>query len=244
MIRLTLIILLILTSSCKSVRDAGFATFQNISNKTKAILTKNSDKKLQQSSIKNEPKNKIEVKNDDKKNQENIEITIIEEDENGDYNNQDNDKTNHINNNINQQNNSEKKQSSDDQSKIINFIAGTNDIPLYEGLEKINNNSNNFDFDSNSGSIISSSYYTNGNLENIQKFYYQSLIQMGWKMIHRNFHQMQFKREGENLTIDFEYINNNSVNSGNGDLEKKIINFTIFTNNDLGLNMVETKNQD
>lgn len=244
MIRLTLIILLILTSSCKSVRDASFTTFQNISNKTKAILTRNSNKKSQQTSIEQESKNKIEDGSGNQKHQENIAITIIDEDENGNYNNQDNDKANYINKNISQQNNTEKKQSNDNQLKIINFVAGTNDVPLYEGLEKINNNSNNFDFDSNSGSIISSSYYTNGNLENIQKFYYQSLIQMGWKMIHRNFHQMQFKREGENLTIDFEYINNNSLNSNNGDLEKKIINFTIFANNDLGLDAVETKDQD
>lgn len=81
------------------------------------------------------------------------------------------------------------------------FVQGSEDIPLLMGMEKISEDSVGFDTDS--GSIVSSNYETKLDLEKVQKFYLRTLPQMGWKLVKSEIAKATFKRENENLEIDF-----------------------------------------
>lgn len=82
------------------------------------------------------------------------------------------------------------------------FVQGSEDIPLLAGMSKISSES--VGFDSNAGSIISSSYATKSDLKKVKKFYIETLPQMGWKQVKgANKHSISFKREKEKLEIDF-----------------------------------------
>ncbi len=81
------------------------------------------------------------------------------------------------------------------------FVQGSEDIPLLKGMEKIFDES--LGFDSPSGSIMSSSYESNMPLENIKKFYGKTLPQMGWNLKKTEPSKLSFKREKENLEIEF-----------------------------------------
>lgn len=85
------------------------------------------------------------------------------------------------------------------------FVQGSEDIPLLQGMTKILDEG--LGFDSESGSIMSSSYKSTIDLEEIKHFYKDTLPQMGWKLIKNNIATSGFKREGEHLEI--EYVNRN-----------------------------------
>lgn len=94
-----------------------------------------------------------------------------------------------------------------DESETQNFLQGSNDIPIMTELKKAPDEQP-IGFDSSSGSIISSSYFTNLSLEQIADFYNKTLPQLGWIKNKTNsnvFGQniLAFKREKQNLAIEF-----------------------------------------
>lgn len=80
------------------------------------------------------------------------------------------------------------------------FVQGSEDIPLIDGMEKVFDES--LGFDSSSGSIMSSTYETKNNLEEVKKFYLETLPQMGWKSSKKKNAKVFFKRENEELEIE------------------------------------------
>ena len=85
-----------------------------------------------------------------------------------------------------------------------NFIEGTQDIPLAEGLEIMDNN-NNIEFDTILGSFNSVSYKLNEDKEKtkIKKFYQDSLPKLGWEINKLNKDSMFFQRDNQKLNIKF-----------------------------------------
>jgi len=102
-----------------------------------------------------------------------------------------------------------------------NFVYGTKDVPLADDLIKIGEDSLNFDLDY--GSIISSSYKTEQDISIIQKFYQETLLQMGWNLTENSSELLKFTRDNEKLTINFKKSNDQEVNQKN----ELIINFTV-----------------
>lgn len=80
------------------------------------------------------------------------------------------------------------------------FVQGSEDIPLPVGMEKILGDS--VGFDSESGSIISSSYSTTASLEQVRKFYLTTLLQMGWSLTGSGQNSLNFQRDKEKLEIE------------------------------------------
>ncbi len=81
------------------------------------------------------------------------------------------------------------------------FVQGSEDIPLLVGMEKISDGA--LGFDSASGSIITSSYSTNLEQEKVKTFYLKTLPEMGWNITRNAKDSIDFKREKENLEIEF-----------------------------------------
>lgn len=82
------------------------------------------------------------------------------------------------------------------------FVQGSQDIPLLENMEKTTDDS--LDFDSNSGSIISSSYKSKSNKDEVKIFYIKTLPDMGWSVEKNLENKVVFKREKEQLEIEFQ----------------------------------------
>ncbi|MES2961761.1 MAG: hypothetical protein V4694_05195 [Pseudomonadota bacterium] len=89
------------------------------------------------------------------------------------------------------------------------FVQGSEDIPLLVGMNKIFDDS--LGFDSSSGSIMTSSYETQIDLERVKNFYHKTLPQMGWKLVSSDITKSKFKREKEKLEIDFVNQNGKDV---------------------------------
>lgn len=85
------------------------------------------------------------------------------------------------------------------------FVQGSEDIPLLVGMNKMLDES--LGFDSDSGSIMASSYETKIDLEKVHAFYKKTLPQMGWKLTKSDMAKLSFKREKEKLEI--ELVNHN-----------------------------------
>ncbi len=81
------------------------------------------------------------------------------------------------------------------------FVQGSEDIPLIIGMKKLPDES--VGFDSDAGSIISSSYETKDNLSNVREFYLKTLPKLGWKVNKKNRAKVIFSRENEKLEIEF-----------------------------------------
>lgn len=81
------------------------------------------------------------------------------------------------------------------------FVQGSEDIPLLVGMEKIFDGA--LGFDSASGSIIASSYSTNLEQKQIKIFYLKTLPEMGWNIAQNTENSIKFKREKEDLEIEF-----------------------------------------
>lgn len=82
------------------------------------------------------------------------------------------------------------------------FVKGSEDIPLLNNLEIIED-SNNLDFDSASGSVSTIDYRSQIDLEAVQKFYLETLPQMGWKLVNTSHTRSSFVRENEKIEIEF-----------------------------------------
>lgn len=96
------------------------------------------------------------------------------------------------------------------------FIKGSQDIPLVNGLNLIDDED--IEFDTILGGFESSNYFANIATEIIAKFYLENLPKLGWKL-EKNFNnQIIFKRENQKLSIKF-YLEN----------EKEAVNFSLTT---------------
>ncbi len=82
------------------------------------------------------------------------------------------------------------------------FVQGSEDIPLIVGMDKISDGA--LGFDSASGSILSSSYSTKLEKEDVKKFYLKTLPQLGWNISHHVENSIKFKRDKEDLEIEFD----------------------------------------
>lgn len=106
------------------------------------------------------------------------------------------------------------KNKQENQNKIVNFknesiktefVTGSEDIPVLEGLSQTEDESFNLGFDSESGSIASSSYLSKIPEIEIRNFYLKTLPQMGWVLLTQNQEHLIFKRE--NKTVDIGFLN-------------------------------------
>lgn len=85
------------------------------------------------------------------------------------------------------------------------FVEGTDDIPLADGMQKIDGEEN-LNFDLPSGNIIAISYRSDSKLNEIKDFYIDTLPQMGWVSVDNDIasnSKINFKRDGEKLEIEF-----------------------------------------
>lgn len=83
------------------------------------------------------------------------------------------------------------------------FINGTQDIPLINGLEIIDDQ--NLEFDSLSGSFSSSTYQSNFDINKIKIFYENNLPKLGWKISKSLENSSVFTRDNEKLEIEFSH---------------------------------------
>lgn len=87
------------------------------------------------------------------------------------------------------------------------FVQGSEDIPLPEGMEKVFDDG--LGFDSENGSLMSSSYKTKNNPKTIKEFYFKTLPQMGWNLSKSKNpknsadQKIKFIRDNERLEIEF-----------------------------------------
>ncbi len=95
----------------------------------------------------------------------------------------------------------DKPQTSNEELSATEFVKGSEDIPLIDGLEQIDNDALNFDSDA--GSIATTDYKSLIDLEAVQNFYLKTLPQMGWKLIKNDQKHSKFVRESEKIEIEF-----------------------------------------
>lgn len=86
------------------------------------------------------------------------------------------------------------------------YIAGSNEIPLFNGLEIIKDETTNFD--SPSGNISFSSYKGYVQLTKVENFYNQALNQLGWKLISKKDNNFFYQRSNDKLEINFKKQSN------------------------------------
>ena len=79
------------------------------------------------------------------------------------------------------------------------YVAGTEDIPLFPSLKEVDTTS----FDSKEGGIIISSYHGMGNIDSIREFYLSSLPQLGWRRLKQNNDSINFARKSQILDLTF-----------------------------------------
>jgi len=83
------------------------------------------------------------------------------------------------------------------------YVPGTEDLPIYTGFRPVG--AKNIAYDSQSGRIVDASYTSSdADMVQVQKFYKDTLVQLGWK---KNKPHL-YTREGERLKI--------SITSKNG----------------------------
>ncbi len=88
-------------------------------------------------------------------------------------------------------------------SKDKQYVLGSSDIPLIDGLELMEEDSTSFD--TMSGDIVISKYEGNLKLESVKDFYLTTLPQLGWRLVDKKSQKMSFKREKDKLEIKFDY---------------------------------------
>ena len=115
---------------------------------------------------------------------------------------------------INQYNNSKFNQNLDSQNQSSDvqifdqkkqYVLGTEDIPLFGGLELIEEESSNFD--AITGNIVISKYTSNSKAMSVKDFYKNTLPQLGWKLSKDTKNKILFVREKDKLEILVKSIN-------------------------------------
>ena len=74
------------------------------------------------------------------------------------------------------------------------FLTGTEDVPLMQGLALSEDET--FDFENEDGRLYFSKAYTKDESEKVQKFYEETLPQLGWQRTDEG-----YSREGDTLRI-------------------------------------------
>jgi hypothetical protein len=83
------------------------------------------------------------------------------------------------------------------------YVLGTNDVPLFSGLEFVEEDSANFD--TMIGNIVISKYVGDFKLKPVKDFYLQTLPQLGWILVDNKADKISFKREKDKLEIKLSY---------------------------------------
>jgi hypothetical protein len=83
------------------------------------------------------------------------------------------------------------------------YVLGSSDIPLFDGLELLEEDSTSFD--TMSGDIVISKYVGDLKLQLIKDFYLETLPQLGWRLVDKKSDKISFKREKDKLEIKFDY---------------------------------------
>jgi hypothetical protein len=96
------------------------------------------------------------------------------------------------------------------------YVKGSQDIPLADGLSLIDEEE--IEFDTLLGSFDSTSYIANISPAIIMQFYLDNLPKLGWNLQKNSSNQLIFNRENQKLTIKF-YSEN----------QDNIVNFSITT---------------
>ena len=90
------------------------------------------------------------------------------------------------------------------------YVSGTDDVPLFEGLEFDEENSSNFD--TMTGNIVISNYLYPNNSQNnplaksIQNFYQNALPQLGWTLSKSVDNKILFIRDNDKLEISIKSV--------------------------------------
>ncbi|MBM5782424.1 MAG: hypothetical protein FJ368_03270 [Pelagibacterales bacterium] len=90
-----------------------------------------------------------------------------------------------------------------EQQTKTEFVTGSEDVPLFQGLVQSENDDLNLGFDSGSGTISSSSYNSKFSGGEVKNFYIKTLPQMGWFLLNKSNENLVFKRENKTVTISF-----------------------------------------
>ena len=85
------------------------------------------------------------------------------------------------------------------------YVFGTDDIPLFDGLKLTEDESSNFD--TMAGNIVISKYTTASDAKLIKGFYAKTLPQLGWVFSESVGNKMLFIREKDRLEISIESVN-------------------------------------
>ncbi len=96
------------------------------------------------------------------------------------------------------------------------YVKGSQDIPLADGLSLIDEEE--IEFDTLLGSFDSTSYIANISPAIIMQFYLDNLPKLGWNLQKNSSNQLIFNREIQKLTIKFYKEN-----------QDNIVNFSITT---------------
>ena len=83
------------------------------------------------------------------------------------------------------------------------YVVGADDIPLFFGLELVEDDSSSFD--TMLGNIVISKYWGDIKVKSVREFYLEALPQLGWVLIDDKEDQISFKREDDKLEIRFRY---------------------------------------
>jgi hypothetical protein len=83
------------------------------------------------------------------------------------------------------------------------YVLGSDDIPLFPGLQLMEDDSSSFD--SPVGSIVISKYLGDFRLRSVKSFYLEALPQLGWKLVSNESEIISFIREDDKLEIRLNY---------------------------------------
>jgi hypothetical protein len=83
------------------------------------------------------------------------------------------------------------------------YVVGADDIPLFFGLELVEDDSSSFD--TMLGNIVISKYWGDIEVKSVREFYLEALPQLVWILIDDKEDQISFKREDDKLEIRFRY---------------------------------------
>ncbi len=89
------------------------------------------------------------------------------------------------------------------------FVAGSDDVPLFLSLKKFGEED--VDFDSASGSISSLIYESSVNLDEVRNFYIKTMPQMGWKIYQNTKKKIVFHRQKQKLEIELTKENGKNL---------------------------------
>ncbi|NBX52370.1 MAG: hypothetical protein EBT63_01790 [Proteobacteria bacterium] len=89
------------------------------------------------------------------------------------------------------------------------FVDGTQDIPLADGLEIIDDDG--VEFDTILGSFSTVNYKSKNDKDEITKFYNLSLPKLGWEAIKTTKNSLIFQRDNQKLEIKFLLQNSQNV---------------------------------